>query len=354
MSEDTIDVARIEDVLLLRASLSKALERPKLLATVGKLLAVPKPLLEQRVEALVESGHLKITSGARARTVKLTATELGRDRWRARFGGNKPRDWRAAQKLIVAQALGVPAGQFKSKHDRLIPELVRRQAGLDKVRELATEADVLDALVLRELGIDGPGKLTLAKVRAAILAEVYDRAIPARRKQPKDIALDFVAAELGAQRNSKDSVEAALASRWVRGASELPRLSEPESEPEPPAAQVEVVAPRGPASEGPPKAPVPAVDLSSFAAQVQGCADRLGAAHRFGDDKVYIASVWRSLGLGDLDGFKRRLLEAHQRRLLRLLRADLVLHMDRALLDESELRYLNAQFHFIESRRRFA
>lgn len=101
--------------------------------------------------------------------------------------------------------------------------------------------------------------------------------------------------------------------------------------------------------------------LRAFARGVQTRADRLRGAARFGDDKAYLVSVWRSLrtepdgtldGLDGLDDFKQRLLEAHRRRLVRLERADLVQRMDRALVSESEVQYLNARFHFLQSPRR--
>ncbi len=74
---------------------------------------------------------------------------------------------------------------------------------------------------------------------------------------------------------------------------------------------------------------------------------------RFGDNKVFISHVWRRLrdepGVPamDLPAFKGRLTEANNARLLTLSRADLPQLLDSADVQESETRYLNAEFHFV-------
>jgi hypothetical protein len=88
-------------------------------------------------------------------------------------------------------------------------------------------------------------------------------------------------------------------------------------------------------------------------------ADRIKAAARacptgrYGDNKVFIAHVWRMLrsdpdfaAMG-FERFKDFLAAANNARLLDLSRADLVQAMDPDDVRESEVRYLNATFHFI-------
>ncbi len=82
-------------------------------------------------------------------------------------------------------------------------------------------------------------------------------------------------------------------------------------------------------------------------------AARVCPTGRFGDNKVFIAHVWRAVqsdpgfATMDLPAFKERLAEANNARLLDLSRADLVQAMDPEDVRESEVHYLNATFHFV-------
>src|SRR5690606_5670919 len=83
-------------------------------------------------------------------------------------------------------------------------------------------------------------------------------------------------------------------------------------------------------------------------------AARAPGTTRFGSGKAFIGAVWQRLstdpelgGLGEA-GFKRLLVEAHQRGELTLSRADLVSAMDPKELEASETRHLNATYHFIQ------
>ena len=49
----------------------------------------------------------------------------------------------------------------------------------------------------------------------------------------------------------------------------------------------------------------------------------------------------------DLPSFKRQLLDANRARLVKLSRADLVQLMEPEDVKESEISYLNAEFHFL-------
>jgi hypothetical protein len=88
--------------------------------------------------------------------------------------------------------------------------------------------------------------------------------------------------------------------------------------------------------------------LHAFAERVLQVA-RGARAGRFGDDRVFISQVWRAMQRPGLDeqSFKGRLLEANQKRLLSLSRADMVEPMDPAELAASEIQHLGATFHFI-------
>jgi hypothetical protein len=87
-------------------------------------------------------------------------------------------------------------------------------------------------------------------------------------------------------------------------------------------------------------------DLPTFAERVLRAA-RTSATGRFGDDRVFISHVWRAMGGLDEQSFKNRLVEANQKRLLSLTRADMVELMDPTDVAASEIRHFGATFHFI-------
>ena len=99
------------------------------------------------------------------------------------------------------------------------------------------------------------------------------------------------------------------------------------------------------------EAPGP-LTLADFARAVREAAKRPDVA-RYHEDRAFIGSVWARMHghspIGDmsLPEFKQRLVEAHQERLLRISRADLVAAMDPQEVQRSEARFLDATFHFV-------
>lgn len=88
-------------------------------------------------------------------------------------------------------------------------------------------------------------------------------------------------------------------------------------------------------------------DLQAFAAKVLAVA-KSPQSKKFHGDRVFIGSV-KDLGFPRMPRatFDAMLIEAHQSRLLRLARADLVGAMDIDLVKHSEVKYMSAEFHFI-------
>ena len=88
-------------------------------------------------------------------------------------------------------------------------------------------------------------------------------------------------------------------------------------------------------------------DLHAFAAKALQVA-RSPQSKKFHGDRVFIGSV-KDLGFPRMPRakFDAMLIEAHQSRLLRLSRADLVGAMDVNLVQQSEVRFQSATFHFI-------
>ena len=91
---------------------------------------------------------------------------------------------------------------------------------------------------------------------------------------------------------------------------------------------------------------------ATFASEVMRVASSNDAA-RFGDRKVFVASVWDHLRRDprwsalSLDEFKAQLVAAHRAGALVLARADLVAAMDPALVAASEVVADGASFHFV-------
>lgn len=231
---------------------------------------------------------------------------------------------------LTALALGLepsPANLARlGRADGLRAVLVQQQAGLDApgTRNLS---QVRDALCWRQLGVETDKPFTLAAVQGLLLG----RAMQATREVAPGAALQQLAAKrVGARRTDTESLRLAALRSWL-----FASASEP----------AETAAP-APAAQ--PAAPAGDDGLGAFATNVLRAA-RTATAGRFGDDRVFISHVWRAMRDQGLDehAFKRRLLEANQKRLLSLSRADMVELMDPSDVAASEIQHLGATFHFI-------
>jgi hypothetical protein len=189
---------------------------------------------------------------------------------------------------------------------------------------------LVDLWLAEKLGLTST-PLTLSALRVELLAR--ELGVPLGQK--RDLArVARIAAAMWASsaKSDADSLTNALTARWLRDeyrARPAPNGSVP-----------------GPAAPG--------EGAPDFADKV---AHAVKSPHvrRFGADKVFIASVWEELkhdpalsALGE-QGFKRALVEAHRDGKVTLARADLVAAMDPDDVAASEVRHLNASFHFIQA-----
>jgi hypothetical protein len=190
----------------------------------------------------------------------------------------------------------------------------------------STPQQVLDAWLARTLGL---GQLSLDELRNTLLAK--ELGLPRRKNKAETLRLS-IAHLSGAPSAQPDPVLVALTARWLQA--------------ETPAAAGASPARAEPATELEP------AELGRFARRVRAAADD-PQARRYGDNKVFIGSVWQALRadseIGKLGeaGFKRRLVEAHRRGALVLGRADLVAAMDPRDVHASETRHQDATYHFI-------
>jgi hypothetical protein len=213
---------------------------------------------------------------------------------------------------LVASRLGVPAASLKGK-DGLRAAILSRSLGVGEPGRSSLAA-VRDALAWQALGV-APGKPFSLR---AVMGVLLGRRIGGERSWDVDEALAVLAAHaVSARRADVDELRAAIVHRWLEG-------------PAPPPVQDFVTA-----------------TLTAAEATSSG---------RFGDDKVFIAHVWRTYrergGPLALDAFKERLVEANRERQLTLGRADLVEAMNPDDVRESETRHLGASFHFVRAPRK--
>lgn len=188
---------------------------------------------------------------------------------------------------------------------------------------------VLQALVCKELGF--PEETSLDGLLCTVLSRLLGSSRLTAEKLVKQVPLF----ETGLSALRADDVRRLLVKEWLAKDAAHDR----------PASAANHATAEAPVSEE--------FDLEAFAATVLALAAERPPQERFHDDKAFIAPLWRasqreaSFPRLTLDEFKQRLVEANARGLLHLSRADLVQEMDATLVETSEIRYLNAAFHFV-------
>ena len=220
--------------------------------------------------------------------------------------------------------------------------LLKRQYALPTATSLPKLDEALDALAWQLIGFGGSAlKFNLKSVKTALFnRELGD----GRATDFKKAAAHLLAHKVAARRDNPRELRDAVLRNWIDheepgwAVPDPVNRSDPNASLERPASSNNVLL-------GKP-------ELASFAEQVKAAA-RTCTSGRFGDNKVFIAHVWKAIqGVPafqsmDLKIFKEQLAAANNARLLDLSRADLVQAMDPEDVRQSELRYLNATFHFV-------
>ena len=265
----------------------------------------------------------------RARTAALTAlehlrqgglvddrkqlTETGTRALRTACGVSRKPAWSTfRQRYFPAIALGMtPTPVKKTGPDATVQSLARKLG----VSNASTMNGLCDALIVETLQM-APGQLTLARIRAHILAL---RVHAAAKVAPGGVSHPDVP---------------------QRAPAALPPGNAPAARAEP-----------GPHVVPPPlTAPTKAPDLLEF---VRETLTEIGDDGRFGDEKVFVSVLWHELAHRgppadlSLDHFKQWLVTANRNRWLTLARADVVGAMDPKKVRESEIQDRGATFHFV-------
>ncbi|HET9627227.1 MAG TPA: hypothetical protein VFP84_37965 [Kofleriaceae bacterium] len=316
---------RLETLLLVRLALARKPPSVKELAKATSRYR-PTTLGNAEWDAHVEQAVQRL---AAHQVITAERTLARDDEVKRRVGATAATKWEQwTDKLLPALALGVRADDAKalkafSIANSWITAVAARALGAWTTGAPPALAAFADALVWRELGLDGPVKECPAAVRAYALR----KHTTARGPSPISLVKQIAAHAVGAANTDLDKLRDALVRQWLLGKTV------------------------GDDAAGP--APAPTAAAPSLIADVRRIvADATGDAV-FGDRKVFISRVWdalhataawANLALAD---FKHQLLALHRQQALVLARADLVSAMDPALVDASETRTDGATFHFI-------
>lgn len=166
-------------------------------------------------------------------------------------------------------------------------------------------------------------------LRACILKQRHK--LPTGELPTATQVMDLLAGQaVGARRSGAAELRQALLRQWIDG------LAHSTPEPRPATAQTSTD------------------ETQAFSSEVLAVA-RACDTGRFGDNKVFIAHVWRKLHASgsayavDEQRFKQRLVEANRAGHLRLSRADLIEAMNPDDVAASATHYLGETFHFIRT-----
>lgn len=361
----TTPLSRLEIMVLARLARPKPPSEGELAKDLQKLalpdytLGAARAQIVDTLAALRERGLVEP-----ARRVLAPA---GRDALRDAFGLSRAPTWSEVRsRHAAALALGLAPGS------------------VDAQRALASADSVRAAVLARRFG-----HARAADVRALCLQLLFDRLqLPVRAVrdsqllahvlahhagvEPKgdldQIAGRLAAATVGARNGGKAILVEALARAWVTGRDRAGAPSTAGTAPAP------STAASAPSTAAPP--PSPARDLEPASAETSAAAPpaardpetaladavraalaRVPAHGRFGEQKVFISSLWDELAREvspagmDLARFKRWLLDANARHAIVLARADLVGAMDPAQVAASEIVDRGASFHFVLDQR---
>ena len=246
--------------------------------------------------------------------------------------------WTVLRKTYLpACAVGIPASSevlYKtlSSEPAFQAVLLKQQYGLS-IAELPKPDQATDALAWKLIGFEGEDRKFNVKNIKTVL---FNRALgEGHAPDFKKAATRLLAQRLGARRDAPKELRDAVLRGWIDREDGGEALAESVG-----------------TSQTPLLVPHPPFDLVSFAEQVKSAA-RGCQAGRFGDNKVFIAHVWKALQVDptfptmELATFKERLAEANNARFLDLSRADLIQAMDPDDVRQSEVHYLSATFHFV-------
>jgi hypothetical protein len=251
---------------------------------------------------------------------RLRATDEGKRRVRDAFRLSRVPSWLEAKRHAAMLALGLVAGSIEAQRTldkgagRLPAAIIARQFGIAHTTNLRT---VCEALLFEKLGMPSVAVRDV-RLLGHILAQ--RAGIEPRGKFDLEVlAARVAAAMVDARGTKKDMLVDALARQWFDDESDVETIP---------------------------------VATHAFDDTVRAGLARVPASGRYGDEKVFIASLWDTIARDapaemDLPRFKRWLLDANAKQAVVLARADLVGAMDPRQVAASEIVDRGASFHFV-------
>jgi len=298
--------------------------------------------VERALEELETNGLVTFLRGkAKKSAPKVVLTPDGRRQALAflEIDKLKPKTtWSTLRKIhLPAKVLGLSASTDASikaiASDPGFKAILLKQHFHLPAAELPKLDDVLNALAWKLIGFEGWARTFAIK---AVKTALFNRELgDGRATEFKKAANQLLAKRVGARRDDSKELRDAIVRGWIDEHFK---------------AGAEPAGHKGPAF--PDAAPQVELDLAAFAQRVKIAASTCTTG-RYGNNKVFVAHVWmavqsdslfQNMSLGE---FKDRLAQANNARLLDLSRADLVQAMDPDDVRQSEVKYLNATFHFI-------
>jgi len=361
IATSALDADRLRAIILVRiAGAVHGLGTQKLATELAPLTAHRlataewRTLVDQEAAALADAGLVAMTDGAH---LEATAAGVARTGIFLGLKGNPPRAWEHVHEVrLVAKALGLERDAVKRLNALATPDGLRAaivvQAFGLKIKGVATPSRLRSALAAvalerafgNQIKAGAAGKLGLSAKAGRLLAGQLAR-------KPRNFGTDarLVAALAAEQVGAAQADIATLRLAVLRRYLDAPQ-PKPAARPRP-AAKVAIVRPR--VVETPPAAAQTGrPDLVGFAQEVRRYAD--GCAQGWpGNRKAYISHVWHVMrekraewGLSEIE-FKCMLTEAHRAGNLALANADLKDNSKIKELQDSEVVYKNAKFHFV-------
>lgn len=341
MSEPEIDHRTLDLLILARLCTYSRKARPSFNTLQRDLGSFLEHRLDRRdLQRVLEQRLAALRAAGLVDAERLAATQAGSAHLAQHLGTSRLPAWPALKTRLAALSVGwAPHERVRLDADRLRARVIAKRHGLRTKKSAPTLTEVLDAWLWHQLGIETDEKFTPARARAAVLRRL--------------LGADSVPSETRRQGSWMAAQSLGIASREIAPLTQ--RLLQRAVIVEP--GRDTVSANAKPISAAPSQPPQARTDVGALARSVQQVADDTTGAGRYNDRKVFISAIWHALAgrpeVADMSlaQFKRHLVEANARGLLRLHRADLLgAHDDR--VETSEIRDLNATFHFVESRMR--
>lgn len=258
-------------------------------------------------------------------------TDEGKRLVREAFGISRVPSWGEMKRHAAALALGLAAGSIEAqrtfettKGKAKLPAAILAQHF--ELPHTTSVRAVCEALLFAKLGL--PAIVVKdARLLGHVLAQRAEIELRAGKFQLEPFAARVAAAVIGARGTKKDRLVEALARRWFTAS---------------PSATAPAVS-SGAAAPG---------STFGFDDTVRAGLSKVPPSGRYGDEKVFIASLWDTIrpqapAEMDLQRFKRWLVEANAKQAVVLARADLVGAMDAAQVAASEIVDRGASFHFV-------